>query len=242
MQRAQNTSAYVNSAFRIKIDKSQRCKVLEQPSLVFGGINSSFVSIVVCIIIKYVHASKRVKVVCVTEKQIAFQARKEFGTIFYSIFSFYLFYFKVHAKDTEEYLYGKNLSDSNTINVACTKLLSEVEPDYDPPRASPQYRRILAVSLFYKVRILKFRIIKSSTTSFYLSGHWYCESVQILFSDFHCVHCFRVCQIYSKKKNTRRIDYLCWHPEWQEKAKILFSHGSILARIPVYMFTNRQPN
>lgn len=97
-------------------------------------------------------------------------------------------------------MYGKNLSDSNTINVACTKLLSEVEPDYDPPRASPQYRRILAVSLFYKVRILKFRIIKSSTTSFYLSGHWYCESVQILFSDFHCVHCFRVCQIYSKKK------------------------------------------
>ncbi len=44
MQRAQNTHAYVNAAFLVKVDKENKFRVLEQPNIVFGGINENFVS------------------------------------------------------------------------------------------------------------------------------------------------------------------------------------------------------
>lgn len=44
MKRAQNTHALVNAAFLVKADKNNKFKVEGNPSIVFGGINPSFVS------------------------------------------------------------------------------------------------------------------------------------------------------------------------------------------------------
>lgn len=45
MPRAQNAHAYVNAGFLCKVNKSEKFKVLERPTIVFGGINPSFVSV-----------------------------------------------------------------------------------------------------------------------------------------------------------------------------------------------------
>lgn len=42
--RAQNAKAYVNAGFRFKVDSTNKFKVLEKPSIVYGGINKCFVS------------------------------------------------------------------------------------------------------------------------------------------------------------------------------------------------------
>lgn len=46
MSRAQNTHAYVNAGFLFKVDKKNNFNVLEKPTIVFGNINSGFVSTV----------------------------------------------------------------------------------------------------------------------------------------------------------------------------------------------------
>lgn len=56
----------------------------------------------------------------------------------------------VHARDTESYLVGKNLNDQNVLNAAFEILFKEIQPTNDPVLASPDYRRSLAISLFYK--------------------------------------------------------------------------------------------
>lgn len=55
MPRAQNAHAYVNAGFLFKVDKKNKFKVLEKPNIVFGGINSTFVSITrfLKIVLKY---------------------------------------------------------------------------------------------------------------------------------------------------------------------------------------------
>jgi xanthine dehydrogenase/oxidase len=46
MPRAQNAHAYVNAGFLFKINVSDSGKVLTKPTIVFGGINPEFVSII----------------------------------------------------------------------------------------------------------------------------------------------------------------------------------------------------
>ncbi|GAV02732.1 hypothetical protein RvY_13260-2 [Ramazzottius varieornatus] len=56
----------------------------------------------------------------------------------------------VHAKATEDFLTGKNIADPQLLKGALTTLQNEVQPKEDPAEASVEYRRSLAVSLFYK--------------------------------------------------------------------------------------------
>lgn len=46
MPRAQNAHAYVNAGFLFKINVNDSGKVLAKPTIVFGGINPEFVSII----------------------------------------------------------------------------------------------------------------------------------------------------------------------------------------------------
>lgn len=54
--------------------------------------------------------------------------------------------------ETESYLTGKNLLDQTVMKRACSILQTEIQPDAGPTEASPQYRKALAVNLFYKVQ------------------------------------------------------------------------------------------
>jgi xanthine dehydrogenase/oxidase len=45
MPRAQNAHAYVNAGFLFKLNKPSKGKVLKKPTIVYGGINPYFVSI-----------------------------------------------------------------------------------------------------------------------------------------------------------------------------------------------------
>lgn len=56
----------------------------------------------------------------------------------------------VHAKNTEQLLIGKNLYENETLQDALHCLLSEINPDWVLPDAVPEYRKNLAVALFYK--------------------------------------------------------------------------------------------
>lgn len=56
----------------------------------------------------------------------------------------------VHATKTEKFLLGKTLSDQQTITSAFKLLSSELIADNDPSLANAQYRKSLALSLFYK--------------------------------------------------------------------------------------------
>lgn len=56
----------------------------------------------------------------------------------------------VHAKNTENFLVGKNLYENETLQDALHCLISEINPDWVLPDACPEYRKNLAVALFYK--------------------------------------------------------------------------------------------
>ncbi|XP_065075928.1 xanthine dehydrogenase/oxidase-like [Ochlerotatus camptorhynchus] len=56
----------------------------------------------------------------------------------------------VHASKTEDFLIGKPLFTNETLNGALQTLSDELEPDWVLPDASPEYRKRLAQSLFYK--------------------------------------------------------------------------------------------
>lgn len=56
----------------------------------------------------------------------------------------------VHAKETEAYLAGKELFNDQTIQEAIAKLKEELKPDYELPDLTPEFRKGLAISLFYK--------------------------------------------------------------------------------------------
>lgn len=57
----------------------------------------------------------------------------------------------VHAEKTEKYLIGKNIFENTTLQGAFEALNEEVLPDDVLPQASPEFRKNLAISLFYKV-------------------------------------------------------------------------------------------
>lgn len=56
----------------------------------------------------------------------------------------------VHAKQTEEFLRGKNVFDASVLTGAFQVLSEELQPDANPLDASPEYRKQLALGLFYK--------------------------------------------------------------------------------------------
>lgn len=55
-----------------------------------------------------------------------------------------------HAVNTEKLLVGKNLFINDTIQAAINTLTTELDPDWILPDASVEYRKNLAISLFYK--------------------------------------------------------------------------------------------
>jgi xanthine dehydrogenase/oxidase len=57
----------------------------------------------------------------------------------------------IHAKKTEAFLKGKKISDQIVIDEAFKILSNEIEPEYDPALSSIEYRKSLALALFYKV-------------------------------------------------------------------------------------------
>lgn len=56
----------------------------------------------------------------------------------------------VHATNTETFLIGENLFENSTLQRAFAILNDELKPDWILPDASPEYRKNLAISLFYK--------------------------------------------------------------------------------------------
>lgn len=56
-----------------------------------------------------------------------------------------------HATKTEAFLNGKCLGDINVLHKAMEVMEEEIQPDYHPPDAVPQYRKTLAKNLLYKV-------------------------------------------------------------------------------------------
>ncbi|XP_035702304.1 xanthine dehydrogenase/oxidase isoform X3 [Folsomia candida] len=95
-RRYQNAHAYVNAGFLVKVEDG---KIVEQPRIVYGGINPEF----------------------------------------------------VHATATEEFL-SKNtdIGSMQVLQNAFQILDKEVNPDFHPPEASPEYRKSLTQSLLYK--------------------------------------------------------------------------------------------
>lgn len=62
----------------------------------------------------------------------------------------------MHAHKTENFLIGKPLLSVRTIQKAITILNAEIQPEFEPTEASPAYKKLLAISLFYRVRIFNF--------------------------------------------------------------------------------------
>ncbi|XP_068627637.1 uncharacterized protein [Battus philenor] len=56
----------------------------------------------------------------------------------------------IHARKTESLLIGKDLFTNETLQLALTKLATEINPKELPPEPSASFRKILAISLFYK--------------------------------------------------------------------------------------------
>ncbi|XP_066907154.1 uncharacterized protein [Halyomorpha halys] len=56
----------------------------------------------------------------------------------------------VHATRTENLLTGKSLLNSNVLEDAKTSLSIEINPINEPEEASPEYKKMLAIALFYR--------------------------------------------------------------------------------------------
>ncbi|XP_047998050.1 indole-3-acetaldehyde oxidase-like [Leguminivora glycinivorella] len=56
----------------------------------------------------------------------------------------------IHAEKTESALVGKELFSDETVQIAVKSLFEEVKPEEAPPEPGVDYRRMLAVTLFYK--------------------------------------------------------------------------------------------
>ena len=57
-----------------------------------------------------------------------------------------------HATQTENFLMDRNMNDNAVFKEAVEILKGELIPEYDPVLASPEYRKQLALGLFYKVQ------------------------------------------------------------------------------------------
>ena len=97
MPRYRNAHAYVNAGFNFNVNPTT-FKVESTPTIVYGGINQTF----------------------------------------------------VHAKQTEYYLFGKQINDEKILLNAFKLLAHEIDPEYGPDLSSVEYRRSLSISLFYK--------------------------------------------------------------------------------------------
>lgn len=58
----------------------------------------------------------------------------------------------IHANEAEKYVVGKNLFDNKTLQGTFEALDKELQPDHVLPDPKPEFRKNLAISLFYKVR------------------------------------------------------------------------------------------
>jgi xanthine dehydrogenase/oxidase len=58
-----------------------------------------------------------------------------------------------HANKTEAVLTGKDLFDERTLKLALKTLHEEIKPEEMVPEPSAAYRKMLAITLFYKVFI-----------------------------------------------------------------------------------------
>ncbi|XP_061376829.1 uncharacterized protein LOC116770815 [Danaus plexippus] len=56
----------------------------------------------------------------------------------------------IHAENTEKVLIDKDPFTEDTLQLALKNLYEEIRPDSRPPEPSPEYRKLLAVTLFYK--------------------------------------------------------------------------------------------
>lgn len=61
----------------------------------------------------------------------------------------------IHATETEGFLKGKNLFDNDILQQTYAILSKELDPDLIPPDPQPEFRKQLAIALFYKVIIHK---------------------------------------------------------------------------------------
>lgn len=59
----------------------------------------------------------------------------------------------IHASATEKLLKGQKLYDNVTLAKVFESLDKEIIPDHILPDPSPEFRRNLAISLFYKVSV-----------------------------------------------------------------------------------------
>lgn len=60
----------------------------------------------------------------------------------------------IHAINTENYLKGKNIFDNSILQEAMKTLDNELNPDHVLPDPSPEFRKKLSISLFFKVVML----------------------------------------------------------------------------------------
>lgn len=58
----------------------------------------------------------------------------------------------VRAQATESILQGQTLYDNDTLQQVYKSLDQELIANYSPPEPTPEYRKKLGISLFYKVR------------------------------------------------------------------------------------------
>ncbi|XP_035910093.1 xanthine dehydrogenase-like [Anopheles stephensi] len=75
-----------------------------------------------------------------------------------------------HAIKTEEFLKGKNLHTNETIQGALKILAAELNPDWVLPDAAPEYRKNLALSLFYKFTLNVASVMNATVKTEYKSG------------------------------------------------------------------------
>lgn len=59
----------------------------------------------------------------------------------------------VHATETENLLKGKKLFDNKVLADALASLDKEIKADVASPNTTPEYRKGLAIALFYKVSL-----------------------------------------------------------------------------------------
>lgn len=57
----------------------------------------------------------------------------------------------IHAKKTEQVLIGKDPFTDATLQLALKTLREEINPEEAPPEPSAAYRKMLAITLYYKV-------------------------------------------------------------------------------------------
>lgn len=72
-----------------------------------------------------------------------------------------------HAKFTEKYILEKNIFDKETVKLILKHLSDEIHPEEAPPEPSAEYRKKLAVNLFYKflLHITPSQLIKKTEVS-----------------------------------------------------------------------------